>query len=167
MIFWKFHTWKCQKFPRIQNSEMLKMPKWQFLGLQNSHNWFHIKSEWQNYPAISALFIPIPIRLPRSVWTYEIISFCNATVDMSLGQKWQAMVAPYHLQKNISDPIKVWVSFFPRKIYSFSLLHTLARIRRSQKCSPLLVTLIFTTWTARFTKYYLPWFIAQILVSCG
>ena len=36
--FWfleKFHTWKCQMFPKIQNSELLKRSKWLFLGLHN------------------------------------------------------------------------------------------------------------------------------------
>ena len=51
--FWfleKFHAWKCQNFPNNQKSERLKWSKWQFLRLQNSQNWIHIKSEWQkNY----------------------------------------------------------------------------------------------------------------------
>jgi len=41
--FWfleKFHTWKCQKFPKLQNSELLKWSKCQVLGLQNDQNWF-------------------------------------------------------------------------------------------------------------------------------
>ena len=39
----KFLTWKCQKFPKIQNSEVSNWLKWQFWGLQNNQNWFHVK----------------------------------------------------------------------------------------------------------------------------
>ena len=31
LIFWEFHTSKCEKFPKIQNSELLKWSKWQVL----------------------------------------------------------------------------------------------------------------------------------------
>ena len=53
-----FHTQKCQKFPKIQNSYLLKWSKWLFLGLYNDLNWFHVKSEWQKNPEISTLCIP-------------------------------------------------------------------------------------------------------------
>ena len=43
MIFWEFHSWKCQKYPKIQNSELLKRSHWHFLGLLNDQNWFQIK----------------------------------------------------------------------------------------------------------------------------
>ena len=49
----KRYAWKCRKFPNIQNSELLKWSKWQFLGLLNNQNWFHVKSKWQNN-----LFLP-------------------------------------------------------------------------------------------------------------
>ena len=67
----KFHTWKCQTFPKIQNSEVLKWSKWQFLGLQNDPNWFHVKSKRQINP--HCLF---PIRLPRSV-TFRFLLISN------------------------------------------------------------------------------------------
>ena len=35
---------KCQTFPKIKNSELQKRSRWQFLGLQNDQNWFHVKS---------------------------------------------------------------------------------------------------------------------------
>ena len=44
LSFWEFHTWKWLKFLKIQSSE------WQFLGLQNDQNCFHVKSEWQKSP---------------------------------------------------------------------------------------------------------------------
>ena len=45
LIFGKFHTWRCQKFPKIQNSELQKKVKMAVLGLQNDIcNWFHEKS---------------------------------------------------------------------------------------------------------------------------
>ena len=47
LIFEKNYTWKCQKFPKNQNSELLKWSKKQFLGLLSDQNWFHAKSEWQ------------------------------------------------------------------------------------------------------------------------
>ena len=59
--FWflgKFHTWKCQKFPSVLNSELFKWWKWLFFGLQNDQNWFHVKYEWQNNHEISTLCIP-------------------------------------------------------------------------------------------------------------
>ena len=63
------------KFPKILNWELLKCSKWQFLGLQNDQNWFHVKSEWQKNHAISTLCIPkVPIRLQRSVFA-EIFHF--------------------------------------------------------------------------------------------
>ena len=59
--FWfleKYHTRKCQKSSKIQNSEVLKWSKWQLLGFQNDQNWFHAKSKWQKNPEISTLCIP-------------------------------------------------------------------------------------------------------------
>ena len=59
--FWfleKFHTWKCQKLPIMQNEELLKRSKLQFLVLQNYQNWFHVKSGWHKNPEISTLCIP-------------------------------------------------------------------------------------------------------------
>ena len=43
------------KLPKMQNSEMLKSSKWQFLELQNNQNWFHVKSVWRKIPKISTL----------------------------------------------------------------------------------------------------------------
>ena len=56
MIFWEFHTFKkCQKYPKIKNSELQKWSRWQFFGLQNDQNLFHVKSEWQKNPETSTL----------------------------------------------------------------------------------------------------------------
>ena len=62
--FWfleKFHTWKCQKFPKIQDSERRKWSKWQFLGLQNDQNTFSRKI-WVAEKAwnFHILYLPIP-----------------------------------------------------------------------------------------------------------
>ena len=57
--FWGFHNWKCQNFPKIQHSLLPKWSNWQVLGLQESQNWFHVKSEWQQNPAIFTLWSPI------------------------------------------------------------------------------------------------------------
>ena len=54
----KSHTYKCQKIPEIQNSELLKWSKGKFFGLQNDQNWFHVQSDWQKNPEISTLYIP-------------------------------------------------------------------------------------------------------------
>ena len=65
--FWfleKLHTWKCQMLPKIQNSELLKWVKWQFLGLQNDPNWPQNVSGRNNLKFQHCVF---PIRLPRSV----------------------------------------------------------------------------------------------------
>ena len=57
MRFWgTFHIWNCQKFPNIQNSELLKWSKWLFLGFQNDQNWFHIKFQWQKNLESSTLW---------------------------------------------------------------------------------------------------------------
>ena len=37
-FFGKFHTWKCQIFPEIQNSELLIWSKSHFFELQNDQN---------------------------------------------------------------------------------------------------------------------------------
>ena len=76
--FWfleRFHTWKCQKFLKIQNSELLKWSKWKSLGVQNDQTWFRVKSEWQNYPEISILCISNqaakvckPLRIKLELW---------------------------------------------------------------------------------------------------
>ena len=34
----KIHAWKCQKYSKIQNSELLKWLKWQFLTFWNQPN---------------------------------------------------------------------------------------------------------------------------------
>ena len=57
-IFGQISVWKCQKFPKIQTSELLKLWKWQFLGLPNDQKEFHVKYERHHV---------FPIRLPRSV----------------------------------------------------------------------------------------------------
>jgi len=47
--FWfleKLRTYKCQKFPKIENSELLKWTIWHFQPSEISQNWFHVKSEW-------------------------------------------------------------------------------------------------------------------------
>ena len=49
LYFGDFHTRKCHHFPKIQNSGLLKWSKWQFWGLQNVLDLFHVKSEWQNF----------------------------------------------------------------------------------------------------------------------
>ena len=53
----KFHIWKCQKFPKIQTSEVLKWAKWQFLGYKMTNYWFHVKSDMQKNHEISTLCI--------------------------------------------------------------------------------------------------------------
>ena len=53
----KCHTWKCQKFPKIQTSEVLKWAKWQFLGYKMTNYWFHVKSDMQKNHEISTLCI--------------------------------------------------------------------------------------------------------------
>ena len=53
-----YTTLEMSKIATIQNSELLKWSKWQFLGLQNDQNLFYVKSEWQKSPEISTLCIP-------------------------------------------------------------------------------------------------------------
>ena len=36
-------AWKCQIFPTSQDSDLLKLSKWPFFGLQYYQNWFHVK----------------------------------------------------------------------------------------------------------------------------
>ena len=38
-----------KKVPKKLNLELLKLSKWQFLGLQSDQKLFHVKSEWQKY----------------------------------------------------------------------------------------------------------------------
>ena len=52
-----YTTLEMSKIATIQNSELLKWSKWQFLGLQNDQNLFYVKSEWQKSPEISTLCI--------------------------------------------------------------------------------------------------------------
>ena len=67
LIFWEFHTWKCEKYPQIQNSELFMWSKWQFLELQNDQNWFHVKFEWQKN-----------LKIPHfSMHSVKITSFFN------------------------------------------------------------------------------------------
>ena len=58
-FFEKLHTLKCQKIPKIQNSELLKWSNWQFLRLQNDQNSFQVNSKVTQSE--------FSIRLPRSV----------------------------------------------------------------------------------------------------
>ena len=65
LILEKFHYWKCQKFPNVQNSLLFKWLKRQFLEIQNDQNCFHVKSE-----LLKILKFPhcvFPIKLPRSL----------------------------------------------------------------------------------------------------
>ena len=54
----EFLTWECEKYPKIQNSEMLICSKQHFVELQNHQNWFHMSSEWHKNPEISTLCFP-------------------------------------------------------------------------------------------------------------
>ena len=78
--FWfleKFHTWKCQKFPKIQNSELFNWPIWQSLGLQNDQSWFNVKSEWQKKnPENSTLYI-------RLHWSVQYTKCRNSNIFLA------------------------------------------------------------------------------------
>ena len=62
----KFHIWKCQKCPKIQNSELLKWSEWQFL---RGATWPKLISRkiWNFHIGYS--------KLPRSVEMFFQISF--------------------------------------------------------------------------------------------
>ena len=81
--FWKFYTWKCQKYPKI-HLELLIWSKWLILGLQVLSGRKILK--FPHYV--------LPIRLSRSVWSQKIGKFCyqNKSTDqfetMKCRGKW-------------------------------------------------------------------------------
>ena len=52
---WFLVIFSLHKFMKNQNSVPLNLSKWQFLRLQISQLWFHVKSEWQKNYDFSAL----------------------------------------------------------------------------------------------------------------
>ena len=51
-MLWIFALYESWNLPNQQNSEPLKLQKWQFYNFSILQNWFQLKSEWQKTPDI-------------------------------------------------------------------------------------------------------------------
>ena len=110
--FLRISQLKISKNPKNVNSELSKGSKWQFLGLQNDQNQFHVKSEWQNYPVISTLSIPnLAAQVCTVSWSFPVVCIFAILISKT---------APFSLVKEFKQ-----VNRFRMKIVLLSQCHLL------------------------------------------
>ena len=70
--FLRIHTWKCQKYQKVQNSELLKWSKWHFWGFKMTKIDFTLNLSGRKILKFSHCLFSI--MLPRSVLTGQNMS---------------------------------------------------------------------------------------------